>query len=173
MNKEKLIENCDVLKDETKTKILEMANKEVGEKCFISKGEKYYCYSNCDGKIICVLLSFYHSDTDMSNIDIGNFFKTEEEAIFAGKCDCYAKKFATYVNRHSDKLDWEIDSQDKFYVWYNYYHKKIVFDYYTTNKAQGIIYASSEEVLKDAITYIGEDNFLKYVMKVGEIGSFC
>ena len=33
-------------------------------------------------------------------------------------------------------------------------------------KCQGVIYASSEKIIKDAIKEIGEDNFKKYVLGV-------
>ncbi|MEG1662985.1 MAG: hypothetical protein RR338_03275 [Clostridia bacterium] len=168
INKEKLMENWDELKDETKTKILALADKEVKDDYFVPKeGEVYYYYEFDRITIVSKQLCYCNSPIDEFNINTGNCFKAPKEAIFAGDCDYYTKRFETYVNRHSEKLDWDRECQTKWYVVYSHPNKCFVCNYGKFSaQSQGTIYASSQQILKDAIADIGEENFLKYVMNV-------
>ncbi|MEG1529395.1 MAG: hypothetical protein RR405_03480 [Clostridia bacterium] len=165
MDKEELIANWGKLKDKTKAQILALADKEIKEEYFVPKiGEIYYTHSfDCIFNVMCYVHQFGDCDFNKLDIEIGNCFRTEKEAIFAGWCDYYTKRFETYVNRHSDKLDWNDPKQLKYYAFYNL---DICYAYICMYKQQGTTYASSEQVLKDAIADIGEENFIKYVMKV-------
>lgn len=167
MNKEKLMENWDSLKAETKAQILQLAEKEIEKGWFLPKRREVYYYIDnrltLDAKPIQTIVEI---DFDKTNIEIGNCFRTEKEAIFAGRCDYYTKRFETYVNRHTEKIDWDNDNQVKYNAEWSHFRREIDFADVRCCQMQGTTYASSEQILKDAINDIGEENFLKYVMKV-------
>ena len=98
-------------------------------------------------------------------LEFGNCYKTKQEAERMSNYLKYTNLLRKYVEEHSEPLDWE-SNDNKFWMTYNYYHKKIVIDYSDTYPAQGTIYASSEEVLKDAIEFVGEENVLKHIFQV-------
>ena len=106
------------------------------------------------------------TDFEKPLIEIGNCFKTEEEAQFIVDKIKYTLMFKHYVEEHSEPLDWENEFQWKWSIFYNYVIHKIELDYAKRFKEQGTIYASSEEILQDAIEYVGEDNVKKYILEV-------
>ncbi len=126
---------------------------------------KIYYYLRRSGESDCY--RYNEDNIDKSLIEFGNYYKTEEEAQKMSNYLKYTNLLRKYVEEHSEPLDWE-SNDNKFWMTYNYYHKKIVIDYSDTYPAQGTIYASSEEVLKEAIEFIGEENLKKYVFQVEE-----
>lgn len=97
--------------------------------------------------------------------DWGNFFKTEAEAEYQANVQKYTNLFRKYVEEHSEPLDWR-DAQAKYLSYYDYTNNQIYFDRAYSCRRQGVIYASSEEVLEEAISFVGEENFLEYVLGV-------
>lgn len=95
---------------------------------------------------------------------IGNCFKTEEEAEEYKKKIEYTARYKNYIEEHSEPIDWEDKEQEKYYPTFD--SSQIEYQYSRFYKQQGIIYASSEQILEDAIKEIGEDNFKKYVLEV-------
>lgn len=90
-----------------------------------------------------------------------NCFKTEEEAEEHKKEIEIYFKFKNYVEEYSGPLDWTRDCQDKFSCYYNFYANMIDYDNVCGLKNQGTIYASSEQILRDAIDYIGGEEVAK------------
>ena len=103
---------------------------------------------------------------DVYRIHVGNCFKTEEEAKEYKKKIEFQTKFRNYVKEHSEKIDWSNNDQYKYYLYYNYGNDKIEINWYFTFKVQNVIYASSDEILKDAIAEFGEENIKKYILEV-------
>ena len=97
---------------------------------------------------------------------IGNCFETQEEAEEYKKQIEYTARYKNYIEEHSEPIDWEDEDQDKYYAEYRHEDEDIYVDWYNTTNFQGTIYASSEQIIKDAIKEIGEDNFKKYVLGV-------
>ena len=126
-------------------------------------GERYY-YIDIDGGV-----SFWTVDEsteiDKNVIEYGNYYKTEEEAEHQAKVQKYTNQFRKYVEAHSEKIDWKDKKKYKFYIFFDYDCNGIGFDYNTIYKSAKI-YASSKEVLKDAIEYVGEANVIQYVLGV-------
>ena len=108
------------------------------------------------------------TDFEKPLIEIGNCFKTEEEAQFVADKIKHTLMFKHYVEEHSEPLDWNEREQEKWRIVYNNIAHKIdiAFCYDKHIKYQGSIYASSEEILQDAIEYVGEDNVKKYILEV-------
>jgi hypothetical protein len=105
-------------------------------------------------------------DFDNEIIDWGNFFKINSEAEHQSKVQKYTNLFRKYVEEHSEPIDWENDDQAKYCSHYDYYNSQIYFNCAYCHKQQGTIYANSKEILQDAISFIGEENFIKYVIGV-------
>lgn len=128
-------------------------------------GETYYCI-NAD---CCT--NFYRFDNDEFDnncVNFGNCFKTKEEAQFvADKIKC-TQMFKQYVKEHTMPLDWENNGQKKWYIGYDFDCHCIDYRYGTIYKVQGTIYASSMQILEDAIAYVGRENVKKYILGVEE-----
>ena len=97
---------------------------------------------------------------------IGNCFKIEEEAEEYKKQIEYTARYKNYVEEHSEPLNWFDDEQEKWFAFFNFYTNSITTSYIIWEKYQGVTYASSEQIIEDAINEIGEDNFKKYVLGV-------
>ncbi|MEG1529003.1 MAG: hypothetical protein RR405_01510 [Clostridia bacterium] len=168
IDKDKLIANWGKLKDETKALILALADKEIKEEYFVPKDRETYwtSYINPDGTCSAIEYSYDGDAYDEYLIKINNCFRTREEAIFYSICNYNIKRFEAYVDMRSKKLDWNNVNQPKYYIYYNFKKGDIGHSFSNLCKSQGTVYASSEQILKDAINDIGEENFLKYVMKV-------
>lgn len=128
------------------------------------ENEKFY-YILCDGGI-------YGDKFDSANLQnseivhIGNYYKTEEEAEFEAQREKFTRLFRKYVKEHSEPLDWENFEQEKWYCAYNYLFSRIEYHSVYSYQHTFQIYASSKEILQDAIKFIGEDNFKKYILEV-------
>ena len=97
---------------------------------------------------------------------IGNCFKTKEEAEEHKKQIEYTARYKNYIEEHSEPIDWSNSDQCKYSPTFSFRNKEIKIGYSWLHKTQGIIYASSEQVILDAIKEIGFDNFKKYVLEV-------
>ncbi len=96
----------------------------------------------------------------------GNCFKTKEEAEEYKKQIEYTARYKNYIEEHSEPIDWNDEKQEKYGAEFKYYGKIIHVGCCNNWKLQGAIYASSEQIIWDAIKEIGEDNFKKYVLGV-------
>lgn len=101
---------------------------------------------------------------DDAKFERGNYYKTEEEARHQANIQKYTNLFRKYIEEHSKPLDWSDTSQRKYCLVYT---DNFIFDWNLSAKHQGAIYASSEQILKDAIGFVGSDNVIKYVLGVG------
>ena len=99
---------------------------------------------------------------------IGNCFKTKEEAEEYKKQIEYTARYKNYIEEHSEPLDWNDYEQEKWEAHFSFYKNIIITDCNLIEKHQGVIYASSKQIIEDAIKEIGEDNFKKYVLGVKE-----
>lgn len=97
---------------------------------------------------------------------IGNCFKTKEEAEEYKKQIEYTARYKNYIEEHSEPIDWNNEDQEKDSAFYDIDEKGIRVEDTVKFIDQGTIYASSEQIIWDAIKEIGEDNFKKYVLGV-------
>lgn len=100
---------------------------------------------------------------DNGYYEIGNCFKTEEEAKFALeklKVETELRRFAEENNEY--EIDWENDAQEK---WFIYYCDKICL-YQTYITMRNDVYFSSKKIAKRAVDYIGEERLKKYYFRV-------
>lgn len=127
--------------------------------------ELYY-YIQSTGKVRYVNYDITKPKTRL-RVQQGTHYKTKQEAKHQAKVQRYTNLFKRYVEEHSEKLDWNNTDQVKCYMGYNYELKGICFYTETTiKKYQGVIYASSDKILNEAVDFVGKDNVIKYVLGV-------
>ena len=97
---------------------------------------------------------------------IGNCFETRKETETCKKKIEYTAIYKNYVEKHSEPLDWKNRNQQKYNAYYNTNNEEICVESSAYACCQGTIYASSEEIIWDAINSIREDNFKRYVLGV-------
>lgn len=169
MNKEELqnkISEVEKMLCELKDELEDMEEKEAekGKIWKPDKGEEYW-YIDFDGKIYKEANN--EVNVDRAIINLGNCYPTKEKAEFEANREKYTRLFRQYVEQHSEPLDWENDDQPKYYIdWFE--KEDVQYNYSFCCQTPFVIYASSKEVLQDAIGFIGEKNFLEFVLEVKE-----
>lgn len=136
------------------------------EKPWPSKGDKYY-YINDGGAILFsqwTTMDDIPSWVDIGRRDIGNIFKTEEEARFElerlkvlNELKSLSDDDQEWDNKHRHYTIIYVAYSDKFEVWVN-----------LTVKLPHEYGFKSEESAKAAIKAIGEDRLKKYVFNIKE-----
>ena len=131
------------------------------------KGEKYWYIYNA-GDIVDDTND--NSKTDEDRFSIGNCFKTQEEAkhmVEKLKVIKELKEFALENNK--EEIDWNNEKQKKYSFNYNLRSKEF---YFITNlcikESPASVYFTSEELVKQAIEKIGEDQIKKYYFDIEE-----
>lgn len=128
--------------------------------------DETYWYVDMDGEI-CKSASI-RMCFDTYTINFGNCYPTKEKAEFEANREKYTRLFRQYVEQHSEPLNWKDVYQEKWYCEYSNRENYIDFRNTPTWQEPFQIYASSEKVLQEAIDFIGEKNFLEFVMEVKE-----
>lgn len=125
-------------------------------------GENYYHYYAGHAS----LATNTNTSIDSARFYDFEYYKTDEEAMYRANTKRYTEMFRRYVEEHSKPLKWTYIGTNKWYIEWSFYDNDIIFDCYSKIKAQGVIYASSKEILEDAIKFVGKDNVIKYVLGV-------
>lgn len=117
-----------------------------------------------DGLPVCAV---NNSEAEKKYIEQGNYFRTQEEANKQAEYNRVMNRFRKYVEAYSEPIDKNDYSQHKWYAWYD--NGTLRRDYIFAVTAFQI-YASSEQVLKDAIIYSAgsEEEFTRIVFNKGE-----
>ena len=96
----------------------------------------------------------------------GLIYKTEEQAEYEANCMQCKHMYHRYIQEHTEPLDWEDEEQEKYYAFWDSEGIKVYSRW--LGKSIGTEYASSEQIIWDAINFVGEENFKKYVLEVEE-----
>ena len=139
-------------------------NKPKKDEIWKPKDRDMYYYL-CSDYRVALTINYGGSTVDSGFMECANFYKTKEEAEYQANVQKYTNLFRKYVEEHSEPLDWNSGTY-KFYVFYSFWSNQIKIDYNYSSKIQGVIYASSEKVLEDAIEFVGKENVIKYVLGV-------
>lgn len=97
--------------------------------------------------------TYNNTTNDREAISYGNYFATKEEAEKQTEYNRVMNRFRKYVEAHTDPIDWNDDTQSKYFVVYDNEDGKLIYADEFTYKDAFQIYASSTQVLKDAIIY--------------------
>ena len=127
--------------------------------------DKLYFYVDNDAEVRETTNTGHQIDID--RIIFGNHYKTREEALKQANYLKYTNLLRKYVEEHSEPIDWN-SSEEKYYLWYHLENDEVYIEGEDVYPQQGTIYASSEEVLREAIEFVGEENIKKYIFGVEE-----
>ena len=105
--------------------------------------------------------------TDNYRYSVNNVAKTKGELEEKKQKEIFQQQYRDYALEHNDKVDWET-LQLKHCACYDNYENKIKITHWESTKQQGVIHFTKEQDIWDFIELIGEDNFKKYILEVGE-----
>lgn len=131
------------------------------------KGDKYY-YIGSAGSIFNY---YYHKDTlDEAYLNIGNYFKTEEDAKHMVEKLKVIKELRDFALENNDKnVDWRDKCTGKYFITYDFYDERIsIASYIFRNFLPFEIYFTSKEIAQKAIETIGADRIKKYYFDIEE-----
>lgn len=138
---------------------------EISEKRCRSKIDDEYYYIASDGEII--LEPENGAKFDELNFQFGNYFKTENEAIFEkNKRQVYQQLFDYALEHNEEKIKWDNRCQQKFYIVFNTHKWNVDVEFTYESKSIGQIYFTSREIARDAIKEIGEDKIKYYLFGI-------
>lgn len=159
--------NMNNLSDEERATFLslvEKANKPVNKVWKPKKGEVFYTVY-ADGSIY--ELTWLNNADRIKRYEIGNCFKTKNEAEFALeklKVITELKRYACEYNE--EKINWQsTDGKYNYYIKYDVRSHIVTYDFEKFFKREDI-YFTSREIAKAAIKEIGEERLKKYYFEV-------
>ena len=164
MNREELESTIKRLEEELSTLRNELNNKPLFEFWIPEDGEPYFFADYINNNI---LLSSWADDTvDSERYNAGAIYKNREQAVYEANCMKYKHLYRRYIQEHTAPLDWQDDTQIKYYACWDFFYDCFKADYCSQYKDAGIDYASSEQIIHDAIEFVGLNNFKKYVLEI-------
>ena len=149
----------------------EQLKKEQERKTYVPKiGEVYFTISW--GRTEVFEDKWENNPIEHKALKMGNIFPTKEECEWEIQHRIVATELKNYVSEHDPRPiaeeDWKNRDLSKYRLIYMYKLKHIdsVSDY--TYKVANQVYASNEDVLKNAVEHIGEYRLKKYYFGVEE-----
>lgn len=147
--------------EELKKCIKELKNEEIEEDGAKPKLYDEYWFIDTFGEVHRDFWNYFYGDVYRFNI--GNLFKTEEEAKFE------VEKLKVLAELKQFSKDFKFGA-------YNYYlslimsskcfYHNISYDIELDRKAQGVIYFESEKIAREAVEAVGEERIKKYIFGV-------
>ncbi len=129
------------------------------------KGDTYYYI----GSVGSIFNYDYREDiSDEAHLNIGNYFKTEEEAKHMVEKFKVIRELQKFANENNEeKIDWKNFNQCKYYLVYDTKDEDLYVDYSTQCESEPFnIYFTSFKIAKKAIEAVGEDRIKKYYFNV-------
>lgn len=160
--------NMENLSEEERNQLIKLIQKSNGSKGKVWKpesNETYFYISGCG--VISSRIWINNNDTNNKYYEIGNCFKTKEEAEFAlekRRVEVELQHFAEENNER--EIDWEDEGQNKYCMYYDIVTDEIEGSVLYRSKVAGIVYFSSTKILEQAIQVIGEERLKKYYFQV-------
>lgn len=161
------MENLSQEERSTLLSLIEKANKPKNKVWKPEENEKYY-YLYSYGKIDED--TWDNTNTDRIRYEIGNCFKTKEEAEFALERQKVIMELKRFALEHNEKeIDWSNRCQNKYFLYFNHDKNRIMISYYYIYQyICEPIYFTSEKIAQQAIKEIGEERLKKYYFEVKE-----
>ena len=161
------MENLSQEERSTLLSLIEKANKPKNKVWKPEENEKYY-YLYSYGKIDED--TWDNTNTDRIRYEIGNCFKTREEAKFAIerlKVIADLKRFA--LEHNGEEIDWRKNEQTKYCLCFEHDVNRVgIHSFYIVQHSSEQIYFTSETTAQQAIKEIGEERIKKYYFEVKE-----
>ena len=143
---------------------MKLINKANREKRWRAKNNEIYYFINYCNQIESWSESNHNADEAL--FEVGNYFKTAEEAEFELNKRLIYQELKDYALEHNEmSFDWT-DNHIKWVVYYNAELECLKCDYCYSHYDIGQVYFSSEEIAQKAISVIGEARIKKYLFGV-------
>ncbi len=125
--------------------------------------KKYWLFHNGE------VMQFTDDDhrLDIFNKEIGNYFKTKQEAeeyLEDLKVKVEIKKIAEELNG-DEKIDWDDDAQQKYFLIYNYGYSEFEYHHEYTWKSEGTIYCLDKKFANECVKRIGLERLENYLKR--------
>lgn len=134
------------------------------------EGELYYAV-DYDGTILNFGVCENENVADYDEINLGNCFKTQEEAKHMAEKLRVIKELRDFaLENNGAEIDWENGDQEKHIIAYGFQTIKTDL-WYRTQHIPFNIYFTSEDIAQKAIETIGEDRIKKYYFDIDEENS--
>lgn len=128
------------------------------------KSKELYWYISPSGNLNNSIFSDYR--TDIKQFEIGNIYKTKEEAEFARDKQIFLTKFERYLRDNEDELvDWSSDIQKKYCVAFDTQRECAYVDNWANTIFQGTIFTTNENALEQFIKD-NESDIKKYMFVI-------
>ena len=129
------------------------------------KGDTYY-YIGSVGSIFNY--DCREDISDEAHFNIGNYFKTEEDAKHIVEKFKVIRELQKFANENNEeKIDWKNFNQCKYYLVYDTKDEDLYVDYTVYCKREPFnIYFTSSKIAKKAIEAVGEDRIKKYFFNI-------
>ena len=139
-----------------KQRIAELEEQAKEEQEFPQYGDRYWCVST-GGHVNS--LFWLSEQFDLRAYEIGNIFKTEEEAEFALE----KLKVEAELRKFSRPFEY---GKFNYYLFFVIDGDNLKIDFTSYCQPQGAIYFESEEKAQQAVSTVGEDRIKKYIFGV-------
>lgn len=166
-NENQITVNMENLSNEEREQLLKLVKKsnETTKKRWRAEDEEDYYFIDYCNRIDFWKESNYKTDKGL--YEIGNYFKTEEEAEFELQKRLAYQELKDYALEHNEMdIDWENDEQFKWRICYDTEEKYFPITYSISWKEIGQIYFTSEKIARDAVKAVGENRIKKYLFGV-------
>ena len=161
--------NMENLTEDERNQLLALVEKATEKKSKVWKPEsnENYYHIVSDGDISD---SYWSDDSDLANdrYEIGNCFRTLEEAEFAVERLKVIAELKRFAQEHNKKeIDWRDFGQCKYFIYCEFHDNAEYIDIGCAKECKSNdIYFASEEIAQQAIDTIGEDRIKKYYLWV-------
>lgn len=167
-NKNQITVNMENLTNEEREQLLKLvkkSNEQQPKKRWRGEyDEEYYFIDYCNKIDAWKELNY---KTDKGLYELGNYFKTEEEAEFELNKRLVYQELKDYALEHNENdVDWTNVNQLKWGIFYDNESKCLDYDYWYTRCYIGQIHFYSEETAREAVKAVGENRIKKYLFGV-------
>lgn len=160
--------NLSNLSTEEKKQLMKLINKANRGKRWRAKNNEIYYFINYCNRIESWSESNHNADEAL--FEVGNYFKTSEEAKFELNKRLVYQELKDYALEHNEgEIDWKNSDQEKWVISYDNQVKWLVYRDRYTRSDIGQIYFSSYEIAREAVKAIGEDRIKKYLFNINEV----
>lgn len=166
-NENQITVNMQNLTNEEREQLLKLVKKsnETLKKRWRAKYNEVYYIINYRNNIDTRNDLNYKADNAL--YELGNYFKTKEEAEFELQKRLVYQELKDYALAHNENdVDWTNVNQLKWGIFYDNQSKCLDYDYWCTRCYIGQIHFYSEETAREAVKAVGEDRIKKYLFGV-------
>lgn len=162
--------NMNNLTDEERATLLSLVKKANKSESKVWKPEVKEEFYSLFGDGSIYELTWFNNADGIKRYELGNCFKTREEAEFALERQKIITELKRYALEHNEKeIDWYVHSTCKYYIQYDYVNNKLNIShtrYFKNNNSS--MYFTSEKIAESAIKAIGEERIKKYYFEVND-----